>query len=294
MATGRAALEELTATAGSAVEARWILAEALGVPVGTLALSLGEPVPAPALATARHMADRRAGGEPLQHVLGSWGFRTLDVRVDGRALVPRPETEVVVAVALEQLAVVAEEAGRAETLVAADLGTGSGVIALSLAVEGPKTLEVWAVERDADAFELARANLELLAGPDPVAAGRVRMVGGSWFAPLPERLAGRLALVVSNPPYVSASEWERLDPEVRDHDPYDALVAGPTGLEALTIVIDEARAWLAPGGAVVVELAPDRAGEAASLARRLGYLDVAVRPDLAGRPRVLVGRRAPS
>ena len=291
MVTGRAALEELAETAGSVEEARWILAEALGAPMGSLALALAEPVDGPALDAARRMAVRRAGGEPLQHVLGSWGFRTLDVRVDGRALVPRPETEVVVAVALEELAA-AEQAGPGR-LVAADLGTGSGVIALSLVAEGPKALEVWATDRDPGALALAQANLELLARREPEAAGRVRLVEGSWFEPLPEELRAGLSVVVSNPPYVSTSEWEHLDPEVRDHDPYDALVAGPTGLEAVTAVLEEARMWLAPGRAVVVELAPHQAETAMSLARGLGYVDVEVSPDLAGRPRALLGRWSP-
>ena len=292
MVTGRAALEELAETAGSVEEARWILAEALGAPVGSLALMLAEPVDGPVLEAARRMAARRAGGEPLQHVLGSWGFRTLEVRVDGRALVPRPETEVVVAVALEELAA-AERAGPGR-LVAADLGTGSGVIALSLVAEGPKALEVWATDRDPGALALARANLELLARLEPAAARRVRLVEGSWSAPLPGELRAGLSVVVSNPPYVSTSEWEHLDPEVRDHDPYDALVSGPTGLEAVRAVLEEARVWLAPGRAVVVELAPHQAESAMSVARGLGYVDVEVRPDLAGRPRVLLGRWAPS
>lgn len=289
--TGRVALEELAAATGSPGTARWILAEALGVRPAALAAALSEAVPEAALSGARRMAARLAGGEPLQHVLGSWGFRQLDVLVDGRALVPRPETEVVVGVALEQLAPSSPAAG---ARVAADLGTGAGVIALSLAVEGPATLEVWATERSPDALELARANLGRLSRDRPAVARRVRMVAGSWFEPLPERLRGRLALVVSNPPYVSAAEWATLDPEVRDHDPYGALVAGPTGLEALGAVLGEAPAWLAPGGAVVVEIAPHQADEVVSLAAGLGYVAVEVRPDLAGRDRVLVGRRPPS
>ena len=287
MPSGRAVLDELAGTAGSTEEARRILAESLAVPLSELALSLGRDVPDAALATARAMAGRRARGEPLQHVLGSWGFRTLDVLVDGRALVPRPETEVVAGVALEELAAQATSG----PVVAADLGTGSGVIALSLAAEGPAVVEVWATERVGGALELAMANLDLLARADPAAARRVRMVSGSWFEALPARLRGRLGLVVSNPPYVSAAEWDRLDPEVRDHDPYEALVAGPTGLEALTTLLEQSPAWLAPGGVVVLEIAPQQAEATSSLALRLGYEEVQVRPDLAGRRRVLVGRR---
>lgn len=242
---------------------------------------------------ARALARRRAAGEPLQYVLGTWPFRTLEVRVDRRALVPRPETEVVVGVALDELAAL----GR-PCRVAVDLGTGSGVIALSLAVEtrGSAGLEVWATDRSAEALALAGENVARLAATDPAAAARVRLTEGSWFAALPAGLAGRCDLVVANPPYVAEGELSGLDPVVREWEPRSALVAGPgrsgvDGLADVEEVVTGAARWLAPGGAVVVELAPHQAAAAADVARRAGLAGVRTERDLAGRLRMVVAHR---
>jgi len=282
--SGGALLSEISSVVPEPGEARRIVAQALGVPLGALVPLLDDPVAEPQSGAARAMAARRAAGQPLQHVLGSWGFRTLEVLVDRRALVPRPETEQVAGVALEALH------GGAGARLAVDLGTGSGVIALSLAAEGPTGLEVWATDRSPQALELARANLELLADTDPLVTGRVRLAQGDWFEALPDCLTGAVDLVVSNPPYVSAAQWERLDPVVRHHDPYEALVPGPGGSEALTYILDEARRWLAPSGALVLELSPEQAAVLRRRAHELGYGQVEVRPDLAGRDRVLLSR----
>src|SRR5438105_5970876 len=141
------------------------------------------------------MVARRAAGEPLQYVLGRWAFRTLDLMVDRRVLIPRPETEQVVEVALA-------EARRLHARIAADLGTGSGAIALSLAAELPG-VDVWATDVSADALAVARANL---AGIGTFAAARVRIQEGDWFGALPPELRGRLDIVVSNPPYIGDDE----------------------------------------------------------------------------------------
>jgi release factor glutamine methyltransferase len=238
------------------------------------------------------MVDRRVAGEPLQYVLGEWSFRGLDLMVDARVLIPRPETETLVEVALEE----AERLGlrrarRRLTLVdpappvaVADLGTGSGAIALALEAELPD-VEVWAVDASADALDVARANV---AG---CAAARVRVASaGSWFDPLPVALRGALRLVVSNPPYVAEHEVPSLPDEVANFEPRGALVAGPDGTEAISEVLAAARAWLAPGGSIVIELAPHQAGAMTERARALGYADAFVRDDLTGRPRVLVAR----
>jgi release factor glutamine methyltransferase len=119
------------------------------------------------------------------------------------------------------------------------------------------------------------------------------VAAGSWFDALPPDLAGQVRLVVSNPPYVSASEWEQLDPVVRDFEPFGALVPGPTGLEAIEVLLDGARRWLAPGGSLVVELAPGQAAHVSNRATELGYVDPEVLHDLAGRRRMLVTRRPP-
>jgi HemK-like putative methylase len=217
---------------------------------------------------------------------GRWGFRTLELYVDPRVLIPRPETETVVEHALAELRGSPAFLATTAPVPVVDLGTGSGAIALSVAVEEPRT-EVWAVERSAGAAAVARANLAGLGR----AAVRVRIVEGSWFEPLPDELRGRVAAVVSNPPYVAPSD--PLPPEVAEWEPRDALVPGPTGFEAVAHIIDGALQWLAPDGVVVVELAPDQAERAVARARAAGYARAEWRADLTGRPRMLVARATP-
>jgi len=266
---------------GSVVDARRILERASGHTAAEMVIRGGDPVPARALSFVEAMVARRRGGEPLQYVLGQWGFRSLELIVDSRVLIPRPETETVVDAAIEEL-------GRLGTgsPLAADLGTGSGAIAISLAVEVPR-LRVWATDLSADALAVARANL---AGAGSRVAPRVLMASGHWFEALPPDVAGHLDLVVSNPPYVA--EGEGLPDEVAQWEPAQALVAGPTGLEAVAEIVGAAPLWLSRPGALVMEIAPHQAEEAAGLARRAGFAHVEVRADLADRPRTLVGRLA--
>ena len=238
------------------------------------------------------MVARRVAGEPLQYVLGEWSFRGLDLLVDPRVLIPRPETEYVVEVALEE----AERSGmrRARrrlalvephaSMVVVDVATGSGAIALALEAELPD-VEVWATDASEDALTVARANV---AG---CAATRVRIAAaGDWFDPLPELLRGSVRLIVSNPPYIAEHEMAGLPEEVAAYEPRGALVAGPTGTEAIETLLDRARAWLAPAATFVCEIAPHQAGALTDLGRALGYREVVVRDDLTGRPRVLVAR----
>ncbi len=234
-----------------------------------------------ALAEARvqEMTERRLAGEPLQYVLGSWGFRTLDLYVDRRVLIPRPETEIVAGHALAEGDRVHAE-GRAPVVVA-DLGTGSGAIGLALAAERPWT-EVWMTDASGEALEVARANVAGL-GRD---ATRVTVAEGEWFEALPEGRA--FDVVVSNPPYVAADEV--LPPEVADWEPASALVSGPTGREALELLVAEAPRWLRPGGALVLELAPHQVDALRAHAESEGYAEVEVHRDLADRDRVLVCR----
>ncbi|MGH9060044.1 MAG: N5-glutamine methyltransferase family protein, partial [Acidimicrobiales bacterium] len=172
--------------------------------------------------------------------------------------------------------------------VVVDLGTGSGAIALALAAEEPH-LEVWATDVSEEALAVARHNL---AGLEARPGSLVHLVHGSWYEALPDRLAGQVSLVVSNPPYIAEGEVAGLPAEVSAWEPARALVSGSTGLECVEAVVAGAASWLARPGAVVVELAPHQAGPAAELARRAGFTEVEVRPDLAGRPRSLVARRA--
>jgi release factor glutamine methyltransferase len=270
-------------------EARWITEQASGYAgIEWLDVQHLEPNPR-ARARLDSMVTRRIGGEPLQYVLGAWAFRDLDLMVDARVLIPRPETEVVAEVAIEEAVRLGHRRGPRPVIasparaIVADLGTGSGAIALALEAELPE-VEVWATDVSDDALAVARANL---AG---AGATRVRVAAGSWFDALPPELRGRLDLVVSNPPYVGEPEVPDLPPEVVNYEPRGALVAGPLGTEALEHLIDNAPGWLSHGGVLVCEIAPHQAEQLMDRARARGYVSVEVKPDLTGRSRVLVAR----
>ena len=271
-------LDEAATRLGSKVDARRIVERASGAEGADFHLTLDEPVTTRALAFFDSMVERRAVGEPLQYVLGAWGFRSLDLYVDRRVLIPRPETEQVVEVALAEL----RKLSPPKPLVV-DLGTGSGAVALSFAVEVPEA-QVWATDASADALAVARANLAGIGR----AAARVRLEEGDWFAALPKLLQGRVHLVVSNPPYVA--DGDTLPPEVADWEPAGALFSGPTGLEAAGAILAEAPLWLTRPGACVLEIAFHQTADATALAYDAGFQDVEVRPDLAGLDRALVAR----
>jgi release factor glutamine methyltransferase len=270
-------ISELAASLGARHEARFIVEEVLGPrPCGD-----DRVAGPPDVEAARMLAARRRAGEPLQYVLGHWAFRSLDLLVDRRVLIPRPETEQVVEVALGELRDLP-----GDDLVIVDLGTGSGAIALSLAAEGEKGA-VWATDQSAGAIAVARANLAGMAGR---AATRVRLVEGSWWDALPGELQGRVSLAVSNPPYVSSREMAALPEVVAAWEPRDALEAGPTGLEAIEVIVAGSPAWLTRPAALVVEIAPHQAGAVSALARSAGFSAVRVETDLAGRERAVVAR----
>jgi len=269
----------------AAQEARWLIEEVTGMDGVELILGLDRPATQRGVARLDALVARRLAGEPIQHVLGRWGFRHLDLLCDARALIPRPETEQVVEVALGELDRVSAERPSRHRAAVADLGTGSGAIALSIATERPGT-DVWGVDRSAAALAVARANVAGLG----MAGSCVRLAEGSWFDALPDDLAGFLDLVVTNPPYVSAGE--ALPPSVRDWEPLQALVPGPTGLEAYDTVLSEVVRWLAPGGAFVAEIGATQGPDVCALAEEAGLIDVRIEPDLAGLDRVVVARRS--
>jgi release factor glutamine methyltransferase len=271
-------LHEAADRLGSKLDAKRIVERASGFEGAAFHSGLEEPVTTRALAYFDQLVERRAAGEPLQYVLGAWSFRSLDLYVDRRVLIPRPETEQVVEVALAELRRL-----EADDPIVVDLGTGSGAIALSIAVEVVGAT-VWATDASADALAVARANLAGIGR----AGARVRLEEGWWFDALPGLLEGRVSLVVSNPPYVAASD--ELPAEVADWEPAAALYSGPTGTEQVAEILADAPRWLSRPGACVIEIAPHQADAAVALAYDAGFVEADVRADLVGRPRALVAR----
>jgi release factor glutamine methyltransferase len=215
------------------------------------------------------LLSRRARREPLAYILGHWGFRRLTLKTDRRALIPRPETEIVVERALEHL-------NGLPAPPVLDVGTGTGAIALAIADEHPGA-RVTAIDASADALALAEENRSLV-GID----GRVRLLEHD----LTEGLGSdEFDLVVSNPPYVEPEDMETLQPEVRDWEPRIALVAHG----ATAAVARAATEALRPGGWIVLEIAENQAANVAHLLDELGYEELRISPDMAGRDRVIEG-----
>ena len=272
----RELLAEATARVGERPAARWLCEDASGAV--DLDDVLDEPVAQRMVAHLDAMLARHAAGEPLAYVLGRWSFRHLDLMVDHRVLIPRPETEIVAEVAID----LARSEPRPVTV--ADLGTGSGAIGLAVADELPVDgVRVWLTDVSPDALDVARANL---AGIGRRAAN-VRIAGGSWFDALPEGVVPDV--VVSNPPYVAAGSPD-VDAGVRDWEPHAALFAGRDGLDAIRLLVAGAPERIRRGGWLVLEIGADQGPAVEQLLREAGYAAVSIRPDLAGRDRVAVGR----
>jgi len=224
---------------------------------------------------------RREAGEPVQYVTGRAEFRHLDLAVDRRVLVPRPETEGLVEAVLEALA---DARGRWPAPRVLDLGTGSGAIALAIAAEHPDAI-VTATDASPAALALARENAEACD-----LAGRVAFAQGRWFGAIaPDE---RFEAIVSNPPYIAESEAAALPADVRDWEPAEALFSGPDGLDAVREIVDDAPRHLVAGGLLALELDETRAREVAAwLEGAHDWAAVELREDLSGRPRVLLARR---
>jgi release factor glutamine methyltransferase len=214
---------------------------------------------------------RRAKGQPLAHVTGTAGFRHLTLRSDARALIPRPETEGLVDLLL----------ARVRTGRVADVGTGTGCLALSLATEGAFDTVV--------ATDVSAAALALAAENRRITGARVSLVRGDLCAPLG---VASLDALVSNPPYLTADEYATLDPSVRDWEPRLALESGVEGLDSTTRLLDQARAVLRPGGWLALEVDATRSAACAARAATLGWGDVSIHADLFGRERYLLARRS--
>jgi len=254
-------------------EALRLWAEVSGTTVTDVQARLHVDVERVQVVRFREAARRRARGEPLSYVTGCVGFRHLSLRIDRRALIPRPETEGLVELLLQ----------RVRSGVVADVGTGSGCIALSLATEGEFT-QVVAVDSSEEALALARTNSKLRAG-----GCSVEYVRADLCTPL---RTGGLQALISNPPYLTHEEYAGLDRSVRDWEPALALVGGSDGLEVTRRLIDQGRDVLAPGGWLAVEVDCSRARSAARIANEYGWGDVTIHRDLFGRERYLLARRS--
>lgn len=265
------------------VDAVALAAFALGVPHLELALA-PQVAPDGFVEELAALVERRRGREPLQHILGSTVFRYLTLRVEPGVFVPRPETEVVAQVAIDEATRLVAAGG---SPVVVDLCCGTGAIALSVDTEAPGA-QVVAVDLSSEAVALTRAN------SGAVGTLRLRVEQGDVRDPaLLADLVGKVDVLVSNPPYVPPDAVPR-EPEVRDHDPDLALYGGGAdGLDVPRAVIAAAQRLLAPGGLLVMEHAEVQDVEARVAAARTGaFVEIATLPDLTGRPRMLVARRS--
>ena len=283
--TWRELLAETTETLGNRNEARWLCEEASGLTADEFLSEIDQPVTQRMGLALQAMVGRRLAGEPLQYVLGHWPFRHIDLLVDKRVLIPRPETEIVAEVALS-FARSAHAIRGERTVRIADLGTGSGAIGLALANEMPTTgVEVWITDISGDALDVARANI---AGIGRNAAN-VRVAAGNWCDALPIELRARFDVIVANPPYIAADDPD-VDAAVRSHEPHTALFAANDGLADVFEIAIQAREWLAPFGCLVIEIGHMQGATVRNELVRLGYGNVDIRRDLAGRDRIAVGQ----
>ena len=255
------------------LDAELLLGEAMGRKRAALVADPGAEVPPPAARAFGEMVRRRLRREPVAYILGRKGFRRLELAVDPRVLIPRPETELLVELALELRP--------ARVL---DVGTGSGAIALAVADEIPDA-EVTGTDTSPAALEVARANAERLGLTE-----RVRFAEGT----LPDDGDG-LDLILANLPYVAERDWASLQPEVTQYEPRSALLAGPDGLDAYRALIPECSPGLSRyaermRGALAVEVGEGQAPAVAELMRDAGFGEVETRRDLAGIERVVIGR----
>jgi release factor glutamine methyltransferase len=252
-------------------EAARLWAALSGIRVGEVWLQRETPARAETATRFRAAVRRRVAGIPFAYVVGTAAFRALDLAIDERALIPRPETEGLVDLVLRG----SGEWGVGSGGIAADIGTGSGCLALALAVEG-SFQRVIATDASEAAAALARENVARVSPAVPV---EVRV--GDLLAPLDGL---RCRVIVANPPYLTDGEWAALAPDVRDHEPAMALASGPDGLDATRRLLTGARDVLEPGGLLALEIDERRAPEVQGLAQAAGW-QVSIHRDLFGRPR---------
>ena len=253
------------------LNAEHLLARALGLKRMELYLQFDRPLGEQDRAPLRDMVKRRGAREPLQHILGTAEFHGRTFTCDRRALIPRPETEQLVEIALDMMRALPAPA-------ILDAGTGSGIIAITLAIELPSA-EVHATDTSTDALALATENAARHALAERIAFSQADL--------LPEK-AGPFGLIVANLPYIPSPEIPGLQPEVA-HDPASALDGGPDGLDIIRRLIEQAPAHMTPGGALLLEIGLGQADTVAALLEASKFRDISIRADYQGIPRFAVG-----
>jgi len=226
-----------------------------------------DPLPGEDLQALEKLAGRVEAGEPLQYVVGHVDFRGLEIKCDPRALIPRPETEMLVEEVLNSKDL--------NNLV--DVGTGTGCIVLALAKERPDA-DFTAVDVSPAALELARENARTHGLEDKIQWRENHLLNG--FAP------GSCNAVVANLPYIATNDWKELSPAVRDHEPQSALDSGPTGMELIEELAAQARTILVPGGMLFLEFGFDQGEAVSQYLKKLGYVDIQIKQDLASLDRI--------
>ena len=261
-------------------EAAAIWASLTGADLGQVWLSQHDAAPESLVSGYEAAIERRSSGEPLAYVVGTTGFRTIELTVDRRVLIPRPETEGLVERVLAWNTRRYGEEGNWGAV--ADVGTGSGCVALALAVEG-KFERILAIDASAEALDLARQNWAAVAPGTPV-----QFCLGDGLGPVGEE---SLSVIVSNPPYVTLAEYDTLDRGVRDHEPRKALVSGRDGMDHIRALLTDAAPLLLSGGLLAIEIDSTRADLALRSAREAGWADARVEQDLFAHPRYLLATK---
>ena len=259
------------------VDAVWLLRHVTGWSRARLLANAATDLPESAAGRLEQLVVRRAAREPLQLILGSVGFRYLDLEVRPGVFIPRPETEVLAGEAIFRV----PEGG-----VVVEPCTGSGAIACAVAHES-RAATVVATDISPAAVELAAANAKR-------SALSVAVLQGDLLTPVSDELRARVDVLVCNPPYLTPDDLEGRDPEVVDWDPLEALVAGPSGHEITDRLVADGTQWLRPGGWLLLEVDATRAAETARRATQAGFVDVHTVADLTGADRIVVARRAES
>jgi release factor glutamine methyltransferase len=267
---------------GNAQEARWLCEHASGMDSAEFSAEQDQLVTVACAKSLNSMVRDRLSGVPLQYVMKRWAFRHLDIMVDKRVLIPRPETEQVVQVALD----IARKTSSDQALRVVDLGTGSGVIGLSMAFElGAEAAHVWLTDASVDALDVARANMVGIGR----AAANVRVVHGSWWNALPQEIAGQIDIAICNPPYIAQDDSE-VAPDVHLYEPHSALYASDNGLSDLRTVIEGASTWLKKSGWLVLEIGYQQGAEVLAMMSASGFVGAEIKQDLSGRDRIAVGQ----